>query len=503
MASEDKKISDKEKPLPPGKKYTTRQVMEMTEKRRKQMAEEARLLKAQSSVQAAEQSTREFIRELTKEESAEPEPVSSPHKILKAITPSRIEEQKVSSDFLKSIKNFTSELVAGTSRRNITQEREYLRLKSEAAAQAAAESYAADVAPATPNETESSAAFVRRSSEHPDEQSMSQTIERELDKTSYDYLTVDEANKSFNPELQKPKAQPVALEEFVAEVDPGILKAERSKKFAGIWAQVLSGLFGASAFVLFTMMLTPLFVEGWSSYFYEQTPFVLIVALATVWFNRRNLRLRTEWFLGSAVIVAGGLGVYMAAAYEGRTYFQLAGFLVTCLGLFLWRYDEESACRMIFPLSCFFFMFAPPPLLEWAATSHLNDAVFRLSHWILNSFHIVTQFDGMDFHVRGGAIDTAGDPTTFRTIFVAMLLAAVCVSFQNMKSFWSLFLFLSVVFWGILGNVVRVSVTGVMLNNFGLEYASTFFSDYSVVVVMLFTVAGLTLTAGLLPHKEE
>ena len=75
----------------------------------------------------------------------------------------------------------------------------------------------------------------------------------------------------------------------------------------------------------------------------------------------------------------------------------------------------------------------------------------------------------------GGAIFYSGDPTAFRSIVVAAVLAIVCLTFQNMATSWSAVLLASVVFWALLGNILRVTVTGLMLENFGLEYASTFY----------------------------
>ncbi len=100
-------------------------------------------------------------------------------------------------------------------------------------------------------------------------------------------------------------------------------------------------------------------------------------------------------------------------------------------------------------------------------------------------------------------MSSLGDPVAFRSIVAFMSLAAVCVSFQNMTGFWSMVLCLSTALWGMLASIVRVTLTGVMIENFGVEYATMFFAEYSVVVVMIVMVAGITFTAGFLPHKEE
>ena len=192
-----------------------------------------------------------------------------------------------------------------------------------------------------------------------------------------------------------------------------------------------------------------------------------------------------------------------AAAIDGRAYIELAGFLIVCFSLFLWRYEEARACRLLFPLSCLLFIFAPPGAWEEATIAPLNEAVFRASAWIMNSIYIPAQYDGTQFHVSGGAIVSLGDPTAFRSIAAAAVLASACMSFQNMSILYSLTLFLSVAFWAVLGNIIRIMTTAMMLDNLGVEYASVFFTEYSVIVVMFVMLAGLALTSGLLPHKEE
>ena len=64
-------------------------------------------------------------------------------------------------------------------------------------------------------------------------------------------------------------------------------------------------------------------------------------------------------------------------------------------------------------------------------------------------------------------------------------------------------LFVSVVVWAIVANIVRIATTGLILENFGFDYAANFFVDYSIYVVLLLMLAGIFLTAGFLPHQED
>jgi exosortase len=272
---------------------------------------------------------------------------------------------------------------------------------------------------------------------------------------------------------------------------------------SNILLRFMEAAFIVTTFVLLIMMMTHLLNVGWNRHYYDQGPFVLMMTLSIAWLNRKNFERRKEWFWGSAVILAGGIGVFLAAAIDGRSYIELAGFLIVCFSLFLWRYEEASACRLIFPLSCLLFIFAPPGAWEQATIAPLNEAVFGASTWIMNSIYIPAQYDGTQFHVSGGSIVSLGDPTVFRSIAAAAVLASACMSFQNMAVSWSFTLFLSVAFWAILGNIIRITTTGMLLENFGVEYASIFFTEYSVIVVMVVMLAGLALTSGLLPHREE
>ena len=338
------------------------------------------------------------------------------------------------------------------------------------------------------------AAFFRQDPQNPTEQIVSDLIEQEFDKAIKQGADVEEFNGSGVRDFSiQDKVEPIEPDEIL----------RNKPRVSAVVSIVLEVAFNILACVLFIMMLTHVLTAGWSQHYYDQAPFIFMMVLSLAWLNRRHFHKRREWFWGSTVILAGGLGVYLAAAVEGRIYIELAGFLIACFGLFLWRYTEESACRLFFPLTCLFFVFAPPELLERAAMFPLNDTILRSSALILNSLHVPALLEGMNIHVGGGVVYAMGDPTAFRSITAAMVLAAVCVSFQNMTKAWSAALFFSVIVWGLIGNIVRITVTGLILDGFGVEYASMFFTEYSVVVLMIIMVAGLTLTAGLLPHREE
>ncbi len=475
-----------QKSFQPTKRYSTRQIMELTEKRRKQMDEEERLkllLKAEPKSDAPE--------------TIEAKPTVEAKKSNTAIDTQTVEQPAAFDTAIRSPQDFSKP----------TEKSVVTDMPVEVPAQIARPPEA--IVP----DGKTVAGLFRPAAQNSTEEKVTQLITQEFNKavehiSSRPVIIQSEVSPSAQARVPAPRVvldfsfdSPKAVvpdaprkEQKVSSSRPPIKK---------ILSFALETIFYSSSFVLLALMMIHLLQVGWKEHFYDQSPFVFMMALTMFWLSRKNIVKRTHWFWGSAVIIAGGIGVFIAAALEGHSYIELASFLIVCFGLFLWRYQEECACRLFFPLISFLFIFAPPGNWEQVTITPLNECVYQISAWLINSLHISVHNDGQQFHVAGGAIYFAADPTTFRSITVAAVLAIACLSFQNLATTWSIVLFGSVIFWALLGNIVRVTLTGLMLENFGLEYASMFYSDYSVFVVMVILLAGITLTSGLLPHKED
>jgi exosortase/archaeosortase family protein len=450
LLSFNQKNNKSQKPFQPTKRYSTRQIMELTEKRRKQLDEEEARLKKPDAAQP-----QTALPDPEASSASSQEPVIQ-HPVLELKTkaqPETVENQN--QPLIKTIEHPDPVLPV-----SLTQ---------------------------TPKESvipdgQTVAGIFREAPRNDTEKEITEIISREFDKAAQNL----DAGKMPSQELSAGEAVVEKAASFVTEtpdstlefapVDnrPNNVRAKRELKKQSNTALdvvrfILEAVFYGVSFVLMALMMVHLLQVGWNKYYYDQSPFILMMGLTMVWINRRNFVKRTHWFWGSTVIIAGGIGVFIASAMEGHAYIELASFLIVCFGLFLWRYREECTCRLFFPLVSLLFVYAPP-----------------------GSWEKVTI---MTFY--------SGDPTAFRSIVVAAVLAIVCLTFQNMATSWSAVLLASVVFWALLGNILRVTVTGLMLENFGLEYASTFYSDYSVFVVMFIILAGLALTSGLLPHQED
>lgn len=459
MSSSQKNKRPQDSAFKTTKRYSTRQIMELTEKRRQQMLEEEA-------------------------------------RLAKSIVPPTVESLTI--DPPQNDSPITDTLI-----KNTVSSQEQENVVIDPVIDQLPEQVEAEVAKTLIPDGKTVAGLFRSQPENPTEEIVSDLIEQEFNKAvEYVAPAVELREEVLSvPDVEEEKFKRV--EQSTVPLNAAPKNTDPLKSSSKILTRLMETAFIATTLVLLIMMMTHLLNAGWNKHFYDQGPFVLMMTLSIAWLNRRNFARRKEWFWGSTVILAGGIGVFLAAAIDGQAHIELAGFLIVVFSLFLWRYEEASACRLIFPLSCLLFIFAPPGAWEQAAITPLNEAVFSMSAWIMNSLHILAQYDGMQFHVGGGSISSFDDPTAYRSIAAALVLASACMSFQSMAIVWSLMLFLSVVFWAILGNIIRITTTGMMLDNFGVEYASMFFTEYSVVIVMFVMLAGLALTSGLLPHKEE
>ncbi|MBL8014321.1 MAG: exosortase/archaeosortase family protein [Candidatus Omnitrophica bacterium] len=457
---------------PGNRRYTTRQIMELTEKRRKQMDEDARLRKllaplAEETVGEKQPASAELPKTEDLHNSVNEEPVD--------FSASQTNDQAVVEPpvYEAPIKTSISEPAD-----SVVQESSGIPLVNDA----------------RPFTQELENVSVEKSEQTPFVNSQKEVFVNNVSATA----VLQDPQLPFR-QSREPKDDDAFKDRTLAP----FLSSASVSRVHKIILQILEFLFTGLSCALISMMMIHILSTGWTKYYYDQSPFVLLVVLSMLWLNRSYLKKRKEWFWGSSVIVAGGLGVFLAAALEGHAYIELAGFVIVSFGLLLWRYQEESACRLFFPLLGFFFIFAPPVSWEQALINPLNDLVYHVSSWAVNSFHIPVDYDGHRFHVSGSTIFFQGDPTVFRSIFIGVLLAIACLSFQNLAMTSSVFLFASVAVWAFFANVVRVTTTGLIMENFGLEYAANFFAEYSFYMVLVVMLAGISLTAGLLPHKED
>lgn len=541
----DKKLQDKSERLVKIKRYTTRQVMELTEKRRQQMDEEARQRKLSGPLPV------------------EPSQVKLPEEKAPLIDPPAVESASHNTDLIDKQKipetSIDQPLPDVQSKTPLTPDGTTIVKFFRPMPEISVEESVADSMQEEFNKTVEQVTSVQKPlvlPDHPTLESVtppSTTIEEDIrreyafeqesaafihskeqknvDENSFDsfFNVVQEApagTQNIQPVVEEAPVQdshPIDLETPLATATIDLVeqpaaspalpkkkslpkkskKANFLKTLEKVVLWVMEGAFIAGSFMLFGLMMVHLLKESWGRHYYDQGPFVLLMSLALIWLNRKYFVRRKEWFWGSTVSLAGGLGVFIAAAMEGSIYICLGGFLITCFSLFLWRYREPSACRLIFPLLCLMFIIAPPVAWEQATIAPLNKIVFQASDWMINSLHIPTDYDGTRLHMGGGLIYSTGDPTVFRSIAAALVLGCVCMTFQSLSLLWSLVFFGSVIFWAVAANVLRVTTAGLMLENLGVEYAFKFFTEYSAIMMVIVIVAGLALTSGLLPHKEE
>lgn len=469
-------FSSKDNKTQGSRRYTTRQIMELTEKRRKQMDEDARLRKLLAPL------AEEAVQEQPQDPSLSPQrpqsdgPVDSvpaePIDLSPASEKDRLSTENIADEEkTETESDEPSESLIGKSEDGFLNEEFNDPLKD-------SEDVLIEIPPKPIVDSTQKEASVE------DNPALPAAVQEDFKFFSAQSLESENFNFKNRDDLQARQRPPLG-------------------KFHRIVLQIFECLFVGLSLILTSLMFTHVLSIGWAKHYYDQSPFVLLVVLCMLWINRSHLKKREEWFWGSSVIVAGGLGVFMAAALEGHVYIELAGFVIVSFGLLLWRYQEESACRLLFPLLGFLFVFAPPIAWEQSLIAPFNDLVYHLSAWAVNSFHIPVDYDGHQFHVAGSTILFQGDPTVFRSMYIGLLLAIACLSFQNLAIVSSVALFASVALWAFFANIVRIATTGLIMENFGLDYATNFYAEYSFYMVLVVMLAGISLTAGLLPHKED
>lgn len=161
---------------------------------------------------------------------------------------------------------------------------------------------------------------------------------------------------------------------------------------------------------------------------------------------------RTEVFVGSlptcyaaAVPVFGGLALYGMARYVGGTSPQqiapsfslsIIGFVIACLGAFLFTYGWSAFRAALFPLGFLLFLVPMPSVLLTRVVYFLQEGSSEVAAIILRVFGVPFLRDGLVFHFPGFSIEVAAECSGIRSstaLFITMLLAAQIFLHSNWK----------------------------------------------------------------------
>lgn len=269
------------------------------------------------------------------------------------------------------------------------------------------------------------------------------------------------------------------------------------QKFAKNYLYLLIG-----ASFLFYPMFNKLFSYGWKNASYDHGIFILPISLYLIFKKREFLQVDTTLKLAGVVNLLSSFLVYFYSFYNDFLFLQVISFVSLVSSLFYLNLTRSAFNQILFPLAYLAFMIPPPGLLIDSITVPLKDISTYGAYLLLKLFQVPVQREGLILNVAGHALFITDACSGFRSIVTLLALGAVYAYTQKLTTVKKWLVFLMVIPLGIMGNMVRIALTGLISLVFGVKYAEGFSHESSGIVVFIFTVLGLMLFTKMLKRGE-
>jgi exosortase len=244
-------------------------------------------------------------------------------------------------------------------------------------------------------------------------------------------------------------------------------------------------------------------IMGWKTADYTHAWFILPVSLWLIW-QRRTLLVRSEYISkGGVALFAVGLITYLYAGLNAFMFLDAFSFVLMMWAIFLMRFTGESVRKILFPLVYLLFLVPPPGITIDSLTMPLKTISTYGSFILLKLFHLPVEVSGAILKVGDYELFMADACSGFRSMVTLLALGSVYAYLQDttLKKKWVIFL--SVVPLGIIGNILRITATGMIAYFIGMKYAEGFFHDISGMILFVFTIFALMGISELLSRNKK
>lgn len=264
----------------------------------------------------------------------------------------------------------------------------------------------------------------------------------------------------------------------------------RSRQWSGLALPIL--LIVVVLGLLYRGILRDLAVQWWDDPNYSHGFLVPLFSGFLLWQQRHELRRLTPsgTMLGVAVLVAGILEL-MLGDLGAENFLMRSSLLVIVSGLILFHLGPQVLRAVAFPLGFMIFMIPLPATLFYAITFPLQSFAASQAATILESIGIPVLLDGNVIHLSQLSLGVTEACSGIRSL-ISLLAGAAAWAYLAMPRGWIAVLFVAAAIpVTIIANVARVVLTGIIGQQWGVEYASGFFHEFAGWGIYLFAFACL------------
>jgi len=219
--------------------------------------------------------------------------------------------------------------------------------------------------------------------------------------------------------------------------------------------------------IMFTPTFYRLITKGWKNADYTHAYFILPISLWLLLRDNQAFERSERVSVLGIIYLFSGILCYAFSILNEFMFLEAFSFVLIMWAIFCLRFNKESFGRMLFPMAYLLFLIPPPFIAIDAISMPLKQVSTQGAYFVLKSFHFPVAMYGVILNVGGKELFIADACSGFRSLTTLLALGAIYAYLQKIPNTKKWFLFLSVIPLGILGNILRISTTGLMSYYFG------------------------------------
>jgi exosortase len=268
-----------------------------------------------------------------------------------------------------------------------------------------------------------------------------------------------------------------------------------------VWSQIAptAGVLGITLLGVYWNILRGLTAQWWDDPNYTHGFLVPLFSAFLLWRNRATLRaIKPEGTLIGLALLLLGIGMLLLGEVGAENFLMRTSLIVVLAGLVLFHLGLRALRAVLFPLAFLIFMVPLPGVVFYGITFPLQRLAAENAAWTLDALGVPVLLDGNIIHLSQLSLGVTEACSGIRSL-ISLSAGAVAWAYLLRPRGWSAVVFVAATLpITILANAARVVLTGLIGQQFGVEYASGFFHEFAGWVIYIFAFACLLLTHSLL-----
>jgi exosortase len=244
--------------------------------------------------------------------------------------------------------------------------------------------------------------------------------------------------------------------------------------------------------LLYRNILRDLVAQWWDDPNYAHGFLVPLFSGFLLWRQRHALCVMAPrgTLVGLTVLLLGIVELLLGD-FGAENFLMRSSLLVVLAGVVLFHLGAQIFRAVLFPLAFLLFMIPLPATLFYAITFPLQSLAASQAAAILDWIGVPVLLDGNVIHLSQISLGVTEACSGIRSL-ISLVAGAVAWAYLLLPGGWTTVLFVAAaVPVTIIANAARVVITGIIGQQFGVEYASGFFHEFAGWGIYLFAFACL------------